>query len=244
MGGGKAFRRSRDRYTMPTPSIRGKGKLGMGKGFCYDKTKVDLVGDNYVDPACDKGEYCVPRKHFTLGGDKAKTCDFMGKPGACASLVATEMAQSAAALQQGPCDEDEKCSPCIDPRNGKPSGVCDEIGVHEQPCVGGKGSSCVTLCCAGLGVCLGAENVPGGAADSLPADSCKGDKVCAPASLVDGKPQKCDAIGGLDGVCLPFCFAEMVKGVQAGLRSSCNALSFCLPCAAAKSQGMQMPGCE
>lgn len=142
------------------------------------------------------------------------------------------------------CDEDEVCSPCIHPIKKEDTGVCQKVGVHAQDCTEGEKGKQVELCCMGLGVCMPKDSTPEGAGESLPKDSCKeSEQICAPANLIDGKGEKCD-VAGLDGVCLPTCFAEMVKGAQAGMRSSCNALSFCLPCAAAKLAGFDMPGCN
>jgi hypothetical protein len=206
----------------------------------------DPKGDNdYEDPACQESEICVPDKILEANGQKLQSCEFGGNPGVCMSKIAKRINDNASALPKGGCDgDDEVCTPCKDPTAGNAdTHTCDAMGVHGDACVGGKGASGVSLCCNGLGLCTEKDGIPGGNADSLPKDSCKKEsQVCAPAALIDNKPEKCELPGGIDGVCLPFCFAEQLQGAKAGLRSSCNALSFCLPCAVGKSQGM--PGCE
>lgn len=231
------------------------GGKGTGKGHCFARMKAGIDEKNaeeFIDPLCKDGEVCVDDNILTAAGGKLKECVFHAagdQPGVCMANLSKQTAINFKLLKQGDtiCADDEVCSPCTDPRNGEDTKMCGKVGVHEADCTEGEKGAKTELCCAGLGICMDKDGVPGGAGDSLPNDSCsqkKGARVCAPSALVDSKPEKCDAVAGLDGVCLPYCFANMVKGAQAGLRSSCNALSFCLPCAAAKAAGMDMPGCE
>lgn len=230
---------------------------GTGKGHCYPKLKTGMDAETqkqFEDPTCKDDEVCVGDNILEAGGGELKECTFKGagkaEKGRCMANLARDMAANFKYLKStevpGECDADEACSPCIHPIKKEDTKICGKVGVYESNCSeGGEKGKQVELCCAGLGICMPADSVPDGAADSLPKDSCKSKDapVCAPASLIDGKAQACD-IAGISGVCLPYCFAEMVKGAQAGIRSSCNALSFCLPCAAAKASGFDMPGCE
>lgn len=230
------------------------GGKGTGKGHCYPKAKTgqdDATAAQFEDPACKPDEVCVGDNILEAGGGELKKCTFKAtgkaEEGRCMANLARDMAANFSILkstEEGPCDADEACSPCTDPRTKEDTHICKAVGVYEKECSDGDKGKQIDLCCAGLGICMPADSVPGGAADSLPRDACKKDDapVCVPASLVDGKGQACE-IAGAPGMCLPFCFADMVKGAQAGLRSSCNALSFCLPCSAAKLAGFDMPGC-
>lgn len=230
----------------------GDGK-GTGKGHCYPRMKSGMYeADDYLDDACKADEICVPDKILEADGAELEKCTFKaaGEPqeGRCLANLSKQMAANFTYLKSVDdpvCDDDEACSPCIHPIKKEDTHICQPVGVHEQDCTEGEKGKQVELCCAGLGICMPSKSVPGGAADDLPKDSCQhaDTEVCAPAALIDGKAEKCD-LAGVDGVCLPFCFADMVKGAQAGVRSSCNALSFCLPCAAAKLSGFDMPGCE
>lgn len=231
---------------------------GTGKGHCYPKARTGMDANQakqYADPTCKDDEVCVGDNILEAGGtDSLKRCTFRAagkeEEGRCLANLAKDIAANFKYLkgteEDGVCDEDEACSPCIDPRNKEDTKICGKVGVYEKDCAeGGEKGKQLELCCAGLGICMPPDSIPDGAADSLPKDSCqsKDAPVCTPAALIDGKAEKCD-LAGVDGVCLPFCFADMVKGAQAGVRSSCNALSFCLPCAAAKLSGFNMPGCE
>jgi hypothetical protein len=227
-----------------------------GKGHCYDRMKVSAIGgpkdpttdvDDYADDACKDGELCIPDKILQAGGTKLQACKFGSLPGTCASRIAKRIDDNAkgGALQKQDCDgDDEVCIPCTDPTEGnRDTHVCDDIGVHTNACVGGKGASGVVLCCHGEGLCTDKSGIPGGHASDLPSDSsCKADQVCAPAALIDNKPHKCSGALGVAGVCLDYCFADVLEGAKALERGDCGPTEICLPCAIGKSQGL--PGCE
>jgi hypothetical protein len=236
-----------------TDGLKECGKGRKGQGHCYDRMKVEAIGgahdpkgeNDYETDECEDTEICVPDKILAANGKPLQKCDWNGNPGVCMSGVAKRISDNWVALKRLDCEgEDEVCTPCKDPTAGnRDTHTCGAMGVHSDDCTGGKGASGVSLCCNGLGLCTEKDGVPDGKADQLPKDSCKKDsQVCAPAAMIDNKPEKCELPGGFDGVCLPYCFADMFEGAKAGVRSSCNALSFCLPCAVGKSQGM--PGCE
>lgn len=236
-------------------ACKGGGGKGTGKGHCYPRTKTGIDKANaveFADPVCADGEVCVGDNMLEANGEKLKSCTFTAtgkaQPGVCMENLSKQMAANWSILKAGDtdCDETQACTPCVNPMTGEDTKLCGPMGVFDHDCTEGEKGKQVELCCAGLGQCMPTSSVPDGAGDSLPTDSCgqkDEPKVCAPSALIDGKAEKCD-VAGVDGVCLPFCFADVVKGAQAGLRSSCNALSFCLPCAAAKASGFNMPGCE
>jgi hypothetical protein len=138
------------------------------------------------------------------------------------------------------CDPDERCAPCINPQNGEDTKICEDVGVYETACTGGGGSN-DELCCHGQGVCANQEAIPEDSRSDMEKDSCSGNKLCAPAALVDGHPVKCD-VAGVEGVCLDYCFAKMMQGTARLMRGGCRATEVCLPCFLGKSRGM--PGCE
>jgi len=216
---------------------------GEGKGHCYDKTKVPVPSDQ-VAPCDDPSQECIPDKILTANGGKLKSCQFYENPGACVSTLFKQVQENLSALQQDACDPDERCAPCTDPRNNKPTGLCDDgVGAHEQACVGGAGSGS-TACCHGMGVCMNISAVPPDQRDQMNAETCKGEgMVCAPASLSNGKPVKCDVLG-VSGVCLDYiCFAPMFQATTQVTRSSCGPTEMCMPCLLAKTHG-GMPGCD
>lgn len=213
---------------------------GNGQGHCYPGDKVMATGL----PACAKdGDVCVPDKMLSANGQKLKSCKFFtdGREGVCGSLLIGELAQNASLIPPSDeCDKDnERCTPCVDPRDGSDTHVCDPTGAHVEACVGGAGKVEQT-CCHNAGVCMLPTAAPEDQRDSLPHDSCGASKVCAPAALVDNNPTRCYVLG-LPGVCLDICFAAILGPSKPVTNSDCRATEVCLPCVVGKGQGM--PGC-
>lgn len=213
-----------------------------GKSHCFAWSKTSVPKDQ-LEPCDDPEEVCMPDKLLLAGGKKAAACKFAGsEPGGCVPLAFKQVRENASILQQDACEEDERCAPCIDPRDDTDSGVCNEQGVHEKDCVGGPGEQGdVQTCCAGLGVCLNEKAVPEDSRGDMSSMGCKSGKLCAPAAMADENPKKCETALGFDGVCLPLCFAPMLRGMQ-GASSDCGPFEVCLPCLVGEGQGM--PGCD
>ena len=208
-----------------------------GKGHCYDGAKVGLTGL----PPCSGSDVCVPDKVLTADGQKLKACTFfiVGKPGACLSTLVSDVAAHQDQLQKDVCADDERCVPCVDPTNGHDTHVCEATGVYEKACAKGT-SAAPRACCHGAGTCLNKDAVPEDQQSSLSPDGCPRQELCAPASLVSGKPVACHAVG-LSGVCIDVCFAGLLQAAGTLLRGDCQASEVCLPCAVGASEGV--PGC-
>jgi hypothetical protein len=213
-----------------------------GKSHCYPWAKASVPKEE-LEPCDDPAEVCMPDKMLLAGGKKATECKFAGKEaGACLPLAFKQIRENAGVLQQDACAEDERCVPCIHPIEKTDTGVCGEAGVHEEDCVGGPGAQGnVETCCAGFGVCLNETSVPEESRASTPSLGCSAGTLCAPAAMADKNPKKCETLAGVDGVCLPLCFAPQLRGEQY-VSSDCNAFEACLPCFIGSGQGM--PGCE
>lgn len=228
------------------PDLDALEPCGDGLGHCYDATKTAISTKDVTRdvPACTKaGEICVPDKVLLAGGKKLKSCQFLGGklPGACASLLLSELAMHKDEVTQEGCDADERCTPCDDPRTGESTGTCDPAGVHERACVGGEGAAGES-CCHASGVCMDRDAVPADSRDDMSRDTCSGSgQVCAPLAMSDGVPTKCSLLG-VDGVCIDVCFASMLRGVQRPARAGCGPTELCLPCFLGQSRGM--PGCD
>ena len=179
---------------------------------------------------------------LAAGGGKLRACTFFigGKPGVCMSTLVDDIAKHASELQQDSCKSDERCAPCVNPLDGKDTGLCGGVGVYEGDCTAGA-SEAPARCCHGAGVCMTPDGIPEDSRGDMKADSCVGGRLCAPASLVGGAPVKCDALG-LSGVCLDVCFAAELRGTAPVTRSSCGPTEVCLPCAIGGPRGM--PGCN
>ena len=223
-----------------SPDLSTLTACGDGAGHCYAGNKTALVGL----PACSggSGDTCVPDKVLTANGGLLKACTFFigNKPGACVSTMVADIAAHIDTLQQDVCDANERCSPCVDPRDGSDTHLCEPYGVYDKPCTGGTGVT-PQSCCARQGVCLEPDAIPDEERSHMSAETCNSGKLCAPAALVNGQPETCSVLGA-SGVCIDLCFAEMLGPAKVVIRSSCDAASVCLPCAIGKGYGM--PGCD
>ena len=221
------------------PDLSTLKACGDGKGHCYDGAKTQLSNL----PACDgSSDSCIPDKVLTANGSKLKSCTFFvgNKPGVCMSTMIADIKAHVNELQKDVCDDDERCAPCVDPRDGSDTHICDPTGVYQDACKGGPGAQ-LQQCCHHQGVCISPDAAPADQRDSLMPDVCKNGKMCAPASLVDGTPKYCSVFGD-QGVCIDVCFAKMLGGAaQKVLRNECGPTESCLPCLIGKGQGV--PGC-
>ncbi len=213
-----------------------------GEGHCVDKTKIPSADDLEV---CDAETVCLPNKIITAAGKKLKSCTFrIGKeqPGVCVGLAIPRIVQFKDVLVPDVCDPDERCTPCVNPEDGKDNPLCDEVGVFENACTGGgKGKGGAESCCHMAGVCMLEDSLPEDQTENLSADTCSGGKLCVPQSQVSGTPKTCDVLGA-DGVCIDLCFASMLRGVGRVMRAGCGPTEICMPCLIGKGQGMR--GCE
>jgi len=222
------------------PDLSKLEPCGDGKAHCYDGAKTAIPASMLAP--CSGDEVCIPDKLLEAAGSKLKSCTFFldDKPGVCMSLAVKDVATNKDMLRQDACDRDERCIPCVDPRNGEDTHLCDDVGVYEDDCVGGQGKQAET-CCHGFGVCMNEEAAPEDSRGDLSRDTCPAKQLCAPAAMVEGTPVKCEVLG-VSGVCLDTCFAGMLKPTMPVMRGGCGPTEVCLPCAVGKSQGM--PGCD
>jgi hypothetical protein len=229
-----------------------------GKGHCYDKTKTAMSS---MLVACDNAaEVCVPDEMLEAGGAPLKSCKSIIGDGACVTIdvIPRIKEEGGSALSQDTCDADQKCIPCVDPRNGNaPSGFCEPTGVHENACsagapsaTGGDGGAKLPGCCTtngkSNGVCLPETAIPEKMKDQTIDDTCTTGNKCVPAALVDFKPVKCN--GGMilgKGICVDKCFNNMMAiGDTVGVlgQDVCSETEVCIPCRFLKGTGA--PGCE
>lgn len=213
-----------------------------GSGHCYDGTKVPVVAGQ-LSP-CDDGSVCVPDNLLTAGGAKLKSCTFSfnGQPGACISTLLKDVDAHKDFFKEDGCAENERCIPCIDPRDGKDTGLCAETGPHESACTGGTGET-PTLCCHWRGECIEESAVPADLKSTMIKDTCPGSKVCAPISQIEAKPDRCEVLGA-PGVCMDMCFLGSLKGTLR--QSTCAGTERCMPCALADTFGgdQKLIGCD
>ena len=220
------------------PDLATLKPCGEGRGHCFPKNKSPVQSL----PACEGDDICVPDNLLEANGGKLKSCTFFlnGKPGVCMSTLVKDIAAHLNEMLPDVCDAaTERCAPCIDPRDGKDTKICEAIGVHEGACTGGVATRAPT-CCHGAGVCMNETGVPEDKREDLSRDTCMAGKLCAPAAMVSGNPDHCKVLG-VPGVCLDVCFARMLSPAATVVRGQCRPTELCMPCLIGKGQGM--PGC-
>jgi hypothetical protein len=211
-----------------------------GKFHCFPAAKTSFPKDQF--DACSDDDICLPDDLLLAGGATPKSCKFLtGDAGICMSTAIKQVAENKDMLKQDVCEAEERCLPCIDPRDGSNTHLCEPQGVHEQECVGGPGEEGnVEECCHGMGVCLKSETIPEESRGDMNREVCSEGKLCAPASLADKNPTRCDVLG-VSGVCLDVCFAQMLRGTTQVTRAGCGPTELGMPCFLA---GSRAPGCE
>jgi hypothetical protein len=224
-----------------------------GGAHCVPADKVPEVSHPFF-AACSGG-YCLPDTLIQSGGAKPPSCKSLnGADGVCIGLCVPQVALNKDVLSQGTCATDERCTPCINPNDGKPTGAC-AIGsqVSSGPCPapggGTEAGAPPPLTCpyvgppivnpAPLPACGGANSgahcLPGHLAppelvSKLAACSggyCVPDKIIAAAGRFI--PATCASLLGAEGRCqnavLPLVNA------QAGLPvATCDPAERCVPC--------------
>lgn len=225
------------------------------EGRCVPKALTDQSSGVDSDilaglSLCDDGtSYCVPDIIVRTGGLwLPKTCtSFSNAEGRCYPLFGPVKVQEKN-LPRDVCPESERCIPCFDPYTGERLPTCD------TPCDPGPTKPPVVFaaCLSGQGRCVPQTVVGDGIRESLSfrRDTCTGEEICAPQSLLDRKspPTKCETTGGLaakkgPGVCVENVFSTVIKvgGGVAGVKQSTCANGFvCMPCSLDES----LPGCS
>jgi hypothetical protein len=211
---------------------------GDGKGRCLENSLVPAdIATRLAQCPADGGApgLCVPEVYVVEKGRHLPTScrSFAGIEGRCFSTVFTDVKNEEGILQQDACTVDERCVPCFNPANGKPTGACNTV-----TCDAPKTTTPPQLqdCCQKQGVmrgkCVPKTDVPANYQDRLTTFECDAQtELCAPADNIDidQKAVPCDA-GGDDGVCVSDCIN---LGFFEGLlisRGSCRQDQNCIPC--------------
>jgi hypothetical protein len=226
-----------------------------GGAHCVPSDKVPEVSRPFF-AACGGG-YCLPDTLIVSGGAKPPSCKSLnGADGVCIGLCVPQVALNKDVLAQGTCASDERCTPCINPNDGRPTGAC-AIGsqLSNVPCgapdAGAPDSSApvVPLTCPYVGPPIvdpkplpecggagsGAHCLPGHLAPSELVSklaTCSGG-YCVPDKLIVSAgrfvPRTCSSLLGAEGRC-HNAVLPLVKA-QSGLPvESCDANERCVPC--------------
>jgi hypothetical protein len=209
---------------------------------------------------CDDGSACIPNDFLKTGGVLTpKACKSLGGPGVCLSRCIPMVEEKAALLPFDVCDEDsERCVPCINPLDHKPTGACDIKGAckgedaatsgdatpvdtgpppcpHEGPPVVEPKS--FPACQCGDAHCVPSTLVPASLASKL-ADCTGASGKCVPDTLIASGGEfiakTCHSLGGNEGRCLSSCLPDVAAAMGGGAASLtqdvCEATEKCVPC--------------
>jgi hypothetical protein len=175
------------------------------------------------------------------------------------SLCVPEVSSKASLLDRGKgdvCDGDERCVPCINPLDGKPTGLCDigkppppecsEGGGSGKPSPGSPGSGAGAQCpytgpplvdvgkfpsCGDGARCVPADLVPA-AQQALLAKCPTG--ICAPEKAIAAGgnyvPETCTSIAGAEGRCANVVIPQVDAQKAMLPQATCDANERCAPC--------------
>ncbi|RMH43787.1 MAG: hypothetical protein D6689_04185 [Deltaproteobacteria bacterium] len=196
---------------------------------------------------CENGGYCIPDAFIEAGGAvEPVECLSVNGPGVCLSSCIPQVQENYDLLTQDICDVSQRCVPCINPLDGKPTGACDlklqcnttpasqcPEGPHVgPPLIDPTQLPACDQCDTGGAHCLPADLVPGDLGSRL-ADCSAGGK-CVPdefiASAGSFEPQTCRSVGGGEGRCLSRCLPEVAEQLDRLPQDVCPPTHVCVPC--------------
>jgi hypothetical protein len=101
-----------------------------GGAHCVPTDKVPEASRPFF-ATCATG-YCLPDALIRSGGAKPPSCTSLGAaPGVCLSTCVPLVAENQDILPKTGCAEDERCAPCTNPNDNKPTGAC-AIGTQKS----------------------------------------------------------------------------------------------------------------
>jgi hypothetical protein len=198
-----------------------------GAGLCVTAALAGDQAESLTAGSCTgDGLLCAPRE-LTDPTFKPVSCRSVNDAeGRCLSVCLGTVAEQLDQLPQATCEDDERCAPCFDPRTGEDTGACNvnDDAPAEPP-------KTFTECCSMRGYCV-SEAQAGEQAESLVADSCTGELLCAPKELTNPAfvPMGCDSIDMREGRCLSTCLGSVADQVDRLPTTGCMANEVCAPC--------------
>lgn len=204
-----------------------------GLGSCVPR---GLIPGSYRDrlPAdsCADVLMCVPTALLGDGDGYFRSCTVgnVGSEGRCLPNCLPEVA-SRKDLSRDNCGPNEVCAPCVNPLDGKTTGVCSlgsDPGPSREPVL-------FDTCCGGAGICVPPALATDEERDRLGKDSCEESDLCVPRALAlhgdDFVPMQCTSAPlGAEGRCLPSCLPEVASSTAVLERAECARGELCVPC--------------
>jgi hypothetical protein len=241
-----------------------------GKARCVPGDQLPDAARQHLGGCDNNAGRCVP--DTVLDTRKLVTCfsskSFLGLKvgnGRCVSKCVPAVIEQLSNLDRGDgntCADDERCAPCIDPRNGKPTGLCEVdlswkppvVEVPADACKDGKpGPGNPTTpkadgggttepaptgkaCCGGKGACTAQSSIRSDGRWILEDDDCNGSDLCVPTNK---QPASCRTLIGESG----FCFDECLISTLFVEQGSCaSGREVCVPCTVG-GMPSRLPGC-
>lgn len=203
-------------------------------GVCIPESLVPADEQERLTRAnCDQA-FCVPAKIVAKKGIylPPSCSSIAGGEGRCMSIVFPDIDEQKGELPQDTCEANERCVPCHDPIEGKPTGACSSVACDSPK----KPAVVFGNCCSSKGRCVPSSMVPSDKQSNLAVDSCVKDKeLCVPSEQLkeDWVPPRCQAsalTGPYDGVCISECIPRDFLGQIGTAKGNCADGFFCAPC--------------
>jgi hypothetical protein len=227
-----------------------------GNAHCVSAAKVPTELQGVAGKCEGSSDLCVPDDFIETGGVfTPKTCTAFGGPGRCVSLCVPQVEEKAGILLQDVCGDDEKCVPCINPLDKKPTGVCEIEGHCKGEDAGAKDSSpavdtgpapCphvgppvieptkLPACQCPDSHCVSKTLVPAALASQIAGCSSDAGGLCVPDVLIasggDFIPKTCSSVAGNEGRCLSTCLPAVAAQAASLPQDTCGATEKCVPC--------------
>lgn len=237
-----------------------------GKARCVPSDQLPAAAQQQLGGCDNNAGRCVPdtvletRKLVSCFSSKS-TLGLKVGDGRCVSMCVPAVLDKIEFLDRGdgdPCAADERCAPCVDPRNGKSTGLCEvdlswkppKVEVPPDACKDGKPNPSSTpgkpdagapapngaSCCGGKGTCSAPSAVRSDGRWILDDEGCSGDALCVPANK---QPSSCRTIIGEAGLCFDECLISALF-VERGTCASSR--DVCVPCTIT-GLPTRLPGC-
>lgn len=235
---------------------------GGGLGKCVPPSPMMPASAAKELASCEGGASCVPLAFLRLQKEPLKQCTSYGKvPGVCVSRVVPKV-DKLTFLPQDACKPEERCAPCVNPSDGKATGICEMGKPSTKPADQCKTDPVAMKCphegkpvldvnklpsCASKGMhCLPKAVVPAAFASML-APCKEPDMLCAPDRSIEANgqfiPKTCASVGGAEGRCLHQEIPQVAEQAKFLPRDACEAYERCIPCFDPLT-GEELPSCR
>lgn len=237
-----------------------------GKGRCIPNApQLGKAGEQLE--TCDNGGKCAPLALLEVATKPLRKCELSkGMPGRCVPSCVDAIDRLKLVLPQDACEDDERCVPCDNPQDGKPTGLCELGEKKEKPakCPPPERKGTPEMCASVADVidtsklmaCSEGHCIPKEATDQasgVDAKALAGIKICDDGAsycvpdviLRTGglwRPKECTAFSGAEGRCYPRFGPIEVQAKNLPI-DVCADSERCIPCFDPYT-GERLPTCD